>query len=268
MKKVSIVIPTYNQSHYLPVCLDSVWFQNYGNIEIIVVNDGSTDKTRQIIEDFKVGLQEITSFAGNYRSSGDIIERSYHARYRPEGRELAVINHDNNMGLGTTLNTGFKAATGDYCTYIASDDMLYPTMVSDLVAALASMEVDFVYADMNIFNDQGRILRQFILPDYSFENTFCHWYLCGICKLYKRLLHDQWGYYREDLLAHDHELYLRFAMQGAKYYHVNKVLAGVRHHGPDRQVDNHSSAQWQRLMEESKKLVIQARECAKKLQED
>ena len=48
--RVSIVIPTYNQAKYLPACLDSVLFQDYPNIEIVVVNDASTDGTREILE--------------------------------------------------------------------------------------------------------------------------------------------------------------------------------------------------------------------------
>ena len=260
MRTVSIIVPTYNQAHYLPICLDSVWFQDYPDIELVLVNDGSTDATRETIEAFQEAVaNEETSFASNYNEDTGEVERRVHKRFRSTGRSLKVIHHEQNKGLGATLNTGARAATGEFCTYIASDDMLLPTMASDLVKALDDNNADLAFADMHIVNDQGRILRHFQLPDYSFEATFCSWYFCGICKLYKRSLHERFGWYREDLLAHDHELYLRFAQSGAKLVHVNKVLANTRFHGPERQVHNHSQTQWNRLFSESRDLVLQAR---------
>jgi len=258
--KVSIILPVYNQAQYLPIGMDAAWFQSYPNLEIIVVNDGSTDGTAQAIEDYRAALGAATvSYASNYNEDSGEVERTVHLRYPPEGRELRVLTHEKNKGLGAALNTGFRAATGEYCTYIASDDIMLPSMVEELVLALESQNADMAYADMHVVDDAGRIIRRFSLPDYSFETTFCHWYFCGICKLYRRSLHNRLGYYRENLLSHDHELYQRFAMNGAKLVHVAKVLANVRHHGPRRQVDNHDPAQWNRLFRESVELVKEAR---------
>lgn len=261
IKKVSIVVPTYHQPEYFPICLDSIWFQDYQNIEIILVNDGSTDNTKDLIEEYFDNLKnEETSFAKYYNEETDIVERCYHLRYpNDKKREIKVIHHKENKGLGAALNTGFNTCTGDYCTYIASDDFFYPTMVSDCVSTIKTNNVDFVYADINIVDDAGRIMRQFNFPDYSFKNCFLDWYFCGICKLYKKSLHYELGYYKEDLFAHDHEMYLRFAMNGKSLFHINKVLAVSRYHGVDRQTVNHASAQWNRLFEESKALVRTAR---------
>ncbi len=264
-KKVSIVVPTYNQAQYFPICLDTIWQQDYESIEIILVNDGSTDHTFEAIDNYIQGIgKDEVSFASHYNERDDVVERTYYPRYTDRGRHLRIIHHEKNKGLGATLNTGFKACTGEYCTFIASDDYFYPTMVSDSVRALESEDADFVYADMNIVDDAGRIIRKFNLPDYSFENCFCNWYLCGICKLYKKELHDELGYYREDLFAHDAELFLRFAMNGKKLVHINKVLAVSRYHGEDRQVNNHTPQNWSRLFEETKELVRDARQFAKR----
>lgn len=261
MKKVSVVVPTYNQAKYFPICLDAIWFQGYADIEIVLVNDGSSDTTKTEIERYLDDIQtEQTSYASFYNEKSDEVERVYHPRY-PTGnnREIKVIHHERNRGLGAALNTGFKACTGFYCTYIASDDFFYPTMVEDCVKILESDDADFVFADINIVDDDGRIMRQFNYPDYSFKESFLNWYFCGICKLYKRSLHEEFGYYREDLLAHDHEMYLKFAMNRKKLVHINKVLAVSRYHGVERQVDNHNPKQWNRLFEESKELVRIAR---------
>ena len=257
---VSIVVPTYNQSQYLPVCLDAIWFQSYPSIEVIVVDDGSTDDTGEILDQYNAALaEEKVSYACNYNTQNNVVERCRHRRYPSAGRDLRIIHHPENRGLGSALNTGFRSATGEYCTFIASDDMLLPSAMSDL-AALLDQGYDFAYADMHIVNDSGRILRRFSLPDYSFENAFCRWYLCGVCKLYRRELHDRFGYYDEKSKPQDHDMYLRFAMGGARFVHLPKVLANVRFHDGDRNVDNHSPANWNRLYEESAALVRQARQ--------
>ncbi|MDA3791643.1 MAG: glycosyltransferase [Desulfobacula sp.] len=259
--KVSVVVPTYHQPEYFPICLDSIWFQNYQNIEIIFVNDGSQDNTKEIIEQYLENIkEEETSFARYYNEETDSVERCYHLRYpNDKKREIKVIHHEENMGLGAALNKGFRACTGEYCTYIASDDYFYPTMVSDCVKAIEDNQFDFVFADINIVDDAGRIMHQFNYPDYSFDNSFLDWYFCGICKLYKRSLHDELGFYKEELFAHDHEMYLRFAMNGKSLFHINKVLAVSRYHGSDRLTGNHTTKRWNRLFEESKSLVRTAR---------
>lgn len=260
MKKISIIIPSYCQAEYLPICLDSAWFQDYPDIEIIVVNDGSLDHTRDVLNNYENAvLSERVSYATHYNEKTGMVERCEHFRYPHEGRELRIIHHDGNKGLSEALNTGFKAATGELCTFIASDDLFLPSAMSELAYALYKYEADFVYGDMHVVDDAGRILRRFELPDYSFEASLCHWYLLGICKLYKRELHNQVGFYDTSIAPQDHDMYLRFAMAGAKFFHVPKVLAHVRIHDKDRQVINHTPDQWSRLFEESKQLVQKAR---------
>lgn len=172
---------------------------------------------------------------------------------------MICLDNERNIGLSNTLNRGFQAATGKLCTFIASDDMLLPSMLSELSRALQEHDVDFVYADMHIVDDAGRILRRFSLPDYSFEACFCRWYLCGVCKLYKRELHDRAGWYDPDIAPQDHDMFLRFTLHGARFVHVPKVLANVRIHDKDRQVVNHAPEQWSRLFRESAELVRGAR---------
>lgn len=260
MIKASIIIPTYNQAQYLAACLDSAWFQEYPSLEIIVVNDGSSDETEQVLADFEQQVRsDRASFASYYNAETDTIERTEHWRYPQDGRELRIIHHPQNKGLAPALNTGFRAATGAYCTYVPSDDYCMPSMIAELAAAL-DQGADFAYADMHIVEDDGRILRRFSLPDYSFERCFSDWYLCGVAKLYKTALHEKFGWYDESLLAHDHELFQRFAENGAVFRRVPKALMNVRIHDGQREVDIHSPSNWNRLLEESKLLVARARE--------
>lgn len=264
MSRVSIVVPTYNQARYLPICLDSIWFQDHPEIEIVVVNDGSADDTEAVLDAYcRAVAEEETSFASDLDEAGGRVLRTVHKRYPAEGRSLIRLRHERNQGLSTTLNLGFQACTGDYCTFIASDDMLLPSMVSELSRALEETPADFAYADMHVVDDTGRVLRRFALPDYSFEAAFCHWYLCGICKLYRRELHERHGYFDLGYYGQDHEMYLRFAMGGARFVHVPKVLANVRIHDRDREVHNHTPENMRRLFDESSRLVRLAREFAR-----
>jgi len=257
-KTVSLIVPTYNQAQYLRVCLDSIWFQDYPELEVIVVNDGSSDATAEALREFERALAEDTvSYASYYDAEKNVIERVYEPRYPQAGRTLRIIHHEKNKGLAPALNTGFSAATGEYCTYVPSDDALLPSMITEMVAEL-ERGADFVYADMAIVDDAGHWVRRFALPDYSFQRCFKDWYLCGVAKLYKTGLHKRFGLYDESLLAHDHELFQRFAEGGAVMAHIPRVLMYVRDHAK-REVDIHAPTSWNRLLEESKVLVARAR---------
>jgi len=224
------------------------------------VHDCSTDHTRVVIEDFEraVGNDEV-SFASNFNEETNEVERTRHPRYAKEGRILRILHNEQNMGSTPTYNRGFQAATGEYCTYIASDDICHPQMMSTLAAPLNADEADFTYSDMFVFDDAGRILREFKVPDYSFKESFGNWYLCGVSKLYRCALHDKLGWYNNEFLGNDHELYLRFALNGVRFKHIAKTLYSVRTHD-GREENVHSSSNWAKLLDESRELVRQARE--------
>jgi len=253
-RKISVVVPTYNQAEYLGACLDSIWFQDYPNIEIVVVADPSPDETSQVLAAFSRGVSEdLVSFASKAEEDGSV-SRTEHKRYCSDGRELVIVENEKRLGHTASYNLGFELATGEYATYIASDDLCHPQMLSTMAVPLDADEADFVYSDMFVVDDAMRILREFRLPEYSFERSFCDWYLCGVSKLYRRSLHEEHGYFDEKYTANDHECYLRFAMKGARFKHISKVLYSVRSHD-QRSVDVHSSASMDKLFDESRHLV-------------
>ena len=260
--KASVIVPTYNQARYLGACLDSIWFQDYPDIELIVVADPSPDDTADVLREFACAVgQDTASFASRLEPDGSV-SRTEHPRYGKEGRELVIINNAARLGHTPSYNEGFRRATGAYATYVASDDICHPQMLSTLAAPLDCDAADFVYSDMFIVDDEMRILREFRLPDYDFKASFCDWYLCGVSKLYRRELHERFGYFDAAYTANDHECYLRFAMNGARFTHVPKVLYSVRSH--DGRAENvHSAASWKKLMDESSRLVEKARAFAR-----
>lgn len=117
MPKVSIVVPCYNVSTYLPECLDSVIAQTLEDIEIICVDDGSTDNTLEILND-----------------------------YAKRDARVKVITKPN-AGYGNSMNMGMDAATGEYIGIVESDDWVEKTMFADLYETAKKFDADVVKSD-------------------------------------------------------------------------------------------------------------------------
>lgn len=114
MFKVSVIVPVYNTEKYLSKCLDSVLGQSYKNIEIIAVNDGSTDGSLKILEDYS-------------KKSSNII----------------VINKKNN-GVSAARNDGLKRATGEYMMFVDSDDWIDCNMIAEMMVQIKEENADIV----------------------------------------------------------------------------------------------------------------------------
>lgn len=115
MKKVSIIVPIYNEEKNLNRCIDSLINQTYQNLEIILLNDGSTDSTKSIINSYK------------------------------DKRIIAI--HKKNTGIGDTRNTGIEKSSGDYIMFVDSDDYIELNCVEVLVKKLESDKVDLVISN-------------------------------------------------------------------------------------------------------------------------
>ncbi|WP_217136035.1 bifunctional glycosyltransferase/CDP-glycerol:glycerophosphate glycerophosphotransferase [Leucobacter chinensis] len=113
-EKVSIIVPIYNVENYLAECLRSIVNQSYTNLEIILVNDGSTDNSRAIAE-----------------------------RYAKKDRRIKLISQPN-AGLGAARNTGLKHATGAFVVFSDSDDVVPPQAVQVMLETLTESGSDFV----------------------------------------------------------------------------------------------------------------------------
>lgn len=104
MPKVSIIVPVYNVEKYLSQCLDSLVEQTYPNIEIIIINDGSFDNSKRIIE-----------------------------QYAKQFSHIKFINFTENLGISKARNTGLDYANGDYIFFIDSDDWINRNAIEKLV---------------------------------------------------------------------------------------------------------------------------------------
>lgn len=110
---ISVIVPIYNVERYLPQCLDSIVSQTYKDLEIILVDDGSTDSSGRICED-----------------------------YANNDSRVKVI-HQSNGGVSDARNNGFKIATGDFILFPDGDDVLDPRMIETLYNLIISGDYDF-----------------------------------------------------------------------------------------------------------------------------
>lgn len=142
--KISVLIPVYNTGALLGKCLDSVLGQSYGNLEVVAVNDGSTDNTLEVLE-------------------------SYAAR---DGR-LRVISQPNG-GHQSARKAALENSTGELLFFLDSDDSMPSPTVLEHMAAAMTPEVQIVAGRMNI--DNGTALRLF--PSAVFDTLDMREYLC------------------------------------------------------------------------------------------
>lgn len=124
--KISVIVPAYNVESYLKQCLDSIVGQAFSNLEIILVNDGSTDGSGRICDEFAV-----------------------------KDSRIKVI-HQENAGASSARNSGIEVATGDYLTFVDSDDWLDTEMYRKMTeAAKSSRSADVIMCDfLNVKPDK------------------------------------------------------------------------------------------------------------------
>ena len=142
MPKVSVVVPVYNVEDYLRECMDSLTRQTLQDIEIICVNDGSKDRSPEILREYA-------------------------------GKDSRIILIDQeNSGYGKAMNTGMDKATGEYLGIVEPDDYVALTMFEDLYQCAAEQNLDWVKADYCRFTtDQTQETRTFkhihLSPDHE-----------------------------------------------------------------------------------------------------
>lgn len=124
---VSVVVPVYNMENYLSECLESLVYQTLTNMEIIIVNDGSTDKSQEIIDEYA------------YRFSDKI-------------RAFSIKN----SGLGEARNYGVEKARGKYIGFVDSDDIVAKTMFEELLECAVRENSDCVICDYIAFWENGK----------------------------------------------------------------------------------------------------------------
>lgn len=202
--KVTVIIPTYNRARYLGEAIKSVLDQELSDLELIVVDDGSTDATPAL-------LRAITD---------------------PRMRCVRQLNR----GISAAMNAGMRAASGDFVARLDSDDLWMPDMLLTLVGVLeARPEIGVASAKGQAIDSNGHLLPEVFgmrerFPGHTLRTLVYDDCICNIALLARRSCFDRTGLYDESLIANeDWDMRLRLARH-CRFCFVDRVLAHVRWH--------------------------------------
>jgi glycosyltransferase involved in cell wall biosynthesis len=200
MPRVSIITPAYNQAAFLDETVKSVLGQDYPNIEYIVLDDGSTDTTGEVIQ--------------------------------PYWGRLRYFRHDN-MGESRTVNKGYRMSSGDIVGVVNSDDPLY---VRDAVTRIVGCFKDYpkalaVYPDWVSIDAMGKVIEEYAQPEFSIHNMLMDFKVTlGPGMFIKRSALEMLGFRNENLkFTGDLDISFRLALAG-DLAHVPAFLATHREH--------------------------------------
>ena len=196
---VSIVLPVYNGEKYLSQAIESVLNQSYKNIELIIVNDCSTDSTEEI--------------AIKYKNIDD---------------RIIYIKNKKNLKLPKSLNIGFEVANGTYFSWTSDDNIYHFNAIKKMVQFLDNnADVGLVCCDMYMINENGDYLSTFKVGP---ANKLIIRNNIGACFLYRSTIAKQIGGYRTDLfLVEDYDYWLRLYFHSSISY-IHDVLYDYRFH--------------------------------------
>lgn len=214
MEKVSIVIPAYNHERYVVECLESTLATTYRRIELIFIDDGSSDKTFTI--------------ASKWLGSNE-------ARY-----ERIVCKTQENMGLINTLNLAISLCEGDYIALLASDDALTQNGIADRVEYLKqhptllavfgrAIHIDEDSKEISINEEDHPSAHNLLNASKIALELIAKWYVPGPTLLVRRRIYSdhELGQYDSDLLFEDRDFYLRMLANNTLGF-VNKNVAKYR----------------------------------------
>jgi len=208
--RISIVTPSFNQGRFIEATILSVLGQGYPNLEYIVIDGGSTDKTGAVFE-----------------------------RYRDQ---LDYVVSEKDDGQSHAINKGMAIATGEILTWLNSDDMLAPGALFAMAIAFATSRADLVAGIAEVYRD-GELNYEHVtacsdgpLPLDDLLDLDCGWnagqfFYQPEVFFTRDLWHRAGGYVDATLFySMDYELWLRFAVQGAQLHVIGRPIARYRKH--------------------------------------
>ncbi len=205
--KVSVIIPCYNRAKFLRETVCSVLDQTYPNLELVVVDDGCTDGSREVLASF--------------------------------GGALRVLEHPNrvNRGQSAGINLGISETDGKYVAILDSDDLWMPEKIAEQVDFLErSIEIGLVYGNGQAVDEEGRRLYDIYPPGHHEPNDpgrvlmDCY-FLVPNNALVRRSVLEQTGGFDESLrAAQDHDMAIRIA-EVARLAYVDRPWFKYRRHG-------------------------------------
>jgi glycosyltransferase involved in cell wall biosynthesis len=202
--KVSVIVPCYNQAHYLAESVTSILKQEFQSWELIIVNDGSTDNTRSLAE-----------------------------QYAAADKRITVINK-NNGGLSAARNTGAQVASGHYLLFLDADDFILPYAFEKIHAfSVRNEEPDIIQVGYQYVSERNeKVLRSVHPPERASMLPFTLVNNLGPCHslFVKRAFTNKIGVFDESLKsAEDWDFWMRAAKAGAVLKTLSEILVSYRY---------------------------------------
>jgi glycosyltransferase involved in cell wall biosynthesis len=194
---VSIVVTCYNYGRYVIESLDSVKKQTYANLELIIINDGSTDDSDKVI---KKWLKE-----------------------NPNTAKKTQYVSQKNQGIVFARNKGLDLAQGEYIIFLDADDVLPDDYIKKSVDFAIKNDADVVYGDFHQFSDDGTVNSKMIFPEFSLE-TLLAVNVINISSLIKTSAAKKHSFdaHLNHLSHEDWDYFLGLALGGAKIMHLKE----------------------------------------------
>lgn len=198
---VSVITPTYNREDFLPEAIESVLSQDYENFEFLIIDDGSTDNSKEVID--------------GYMDSGKI-------RYF----------YQENSGQSVARNKGISEAKGKYVCFLDSDNRWLPGKLSRSVAELeTSPEYDVLYADGTLINEAGEEISRENMTRYTgnivMELLKDNCVSMNTTMVRTHILREVGGFSSHVKVADDYDLWLRLSAK-SKFLYISEYMADYR----------------------------------------
>jgi glycosyltransferase involved in cell wall biosynthesis len=196
---ISVLVPAYNVADYIADCLDSILNQTYNNIEIVIVNDGSTDSTLDICRSYEKKDQRVKVFS------------------------------QINQGLAETRNVLIRYATGDYVTFVDSDDNVAQNYVESLFLWMVDAQADISicarylsYSDRNVVSNQSGFSNKILGPVEAVRalNSWKSFDMSAWAKMYRKVLFDGITYPKGKLSEDAYVTYRLLYKSARTIYHA------------------------------------------------
>jgi glycosyltransferase involved in cell wall biosynthesis len=217
MVMVSVLMGSYNHEKYLAEAIESVLNQTFSDLELIIIDDGSTDRSKSII-----------------------------ANYQAQDSRVKAVLHDKNMGIPRSINDGLKKATGKYLAFIGSDDVYMPDKLEKQVPIIEQNQDKIVWSEAEIIDGKGQFTGETTTkllnaPEKKngnlFQELLMEDFILGQSILVKTKFAQEIGFNENLKYVNDHLFFLNLS-KNHDFIFVPEPLTKYRLHGGNISLKN------------------------------